>query len=206
MQETQQLTKKLQATTITAKVSSLFEIGLDNPHVLGYHGTSIEAIEHLAKTGYLPNTGRHKNELYFYPTNAVGIDNVIEETKMYSRWNAWKHFMTNQLPFEPNYDELCVFDDSDLSELPTLARQCEEYNISEYQLNRLLGKAKRERKGVIISLSPDIINEFKLYTPSKVEQDERYIKVPQGLNIDYIAGIEPVGQFEWNVLEKYQLL
>ncbi|MFP4523392.1 MAG: hypothetical protein ACOCQQ_02565 [Candidatus Nanoarchaeia archaeon] len=203
MQESQQLIKPTRAT---AKVAQLFELGLDNLRVLGYHGTSTEAIEHLAKTGYLPNTGRHENELYFYPTNAIGINDVGKETKMYSRWNAWKHFMTNQLPFEPNYDELCVFDDSYLSELPTLAKQCEEYNIFEYQLNRLLDKTKRERQGVIISLSPDIVNEFKLHTPSKVKQDKRYIKVPQGLNINYIASIEPVGQFEWNILEKYQLL
>jgi hypothetical protein len=192
------------SNTHKQKISELLTTGLDGENIIGYHGTSIEAIWYLAQKGNLPANGRHPGKLYFYPLQDEDIEKQQYEASVYSRWNAWKHYIIQKLPFTPNHEDICNFRDIELEELPHLHAQCKAHNISEQQIARWLGEALEERNGVIITLSHQVTPVFDVKIPSQNEKYERYIDVPQGFPIQYIAGIEPLGQYEWQALQKFQ--
>ncbi len=203
------------------KVAELFEAGLDSEDVFGYHGTSIEAMQKLAETGRLPNGGRHPGRLYIVPmSNKLNPFTPREDAESYADWNAKKHFIRSYLPFEPtaedmeNLSEYCssnmggkmrevdyqILDAK--GEIRRLIEKCEKNGLGEDQLVKLRRKAK-SRKGVIIALSNSLSSDFELKSQENVPK-ECYIEVPDGLPIEYVTGIEPVGQYEWDALAKMQ--
>jgi hypothetical protein len=202
------------------KVAELFEKGLDESS-FGYHGTSIEAVQKLADTGKLPNGGRHPGRLYIAPMNAeAAVFTPRQSAESYANWNAKKHFILPHLPFEPATEDVEALSEycsvnmggkmreidykmhDKKGEIRRLISKCEKGGLSEDALVKLRREAKN-RKGVIIALSASLPKGFKPNTQKGVP-NECYIDTPEGLPIEYITGIEPLGQHEWDVLMEMQ--
>ena len=85
------------------------------------------------------------------------------------------------------------------------AQESTSYLINKYKLSRdylyQLYIESLKRQGVILGLSPDIV-DLEL-VPGDDGQDIAIV-CPQGLNLKYIEGIEPNGNFEFECLEGLQ--
>ena len=187
------------------RIVRLFEKGLDDGSSIGLHGTSLEAILHLSRYGRLPNTGRETDKFYFHLLQSQEFNPVLEEAKIYAKWNALNQYLKQKLPFEPDPEELASIRLVDeFEELPKLAEQCKRHGITEGQINRWIDEFEHSNsRGVVISVARRLAKDFKI---EKGEGNplERYVRIPSGLRLDYIRGIEPIGQYEWDKLIEIQ--
>ncbi len=200
------------------KLASLFESGLDSEDCIGYHGTSLEALEYMIEHGYLPgNSDQDKiNAIHFYPLRSAFKDvhsntpleeNVVKEAAGYASDISGEHYFLKKLniPFDNEETRLksrylvigCPNDPSDPNA---------EYNyflkmgVDKRALDEALFEA-RKRKGVVLSFNNEIVKSFKIMPG---DPGDLKIITPNGLSLDYISGIEPMGQKEWDYLEKLQ--
>ena len=76
-----------------------------------------------------------------------------------------------------------------------------QHGVDKRTINRLFREAEITRKGVVISISKRVKEDFEV---KPVDRDQKSIVTLSGLTIDYITGIEPLGKYEWEELEKIQ--
>lgn len=190
------------------KVAELFEKGLDvDEEAYGYHGTSIEAIEHLARTGVLPSTASYGGRFYFIPQGVtVAFGQTDEEhAESYSEINAQKAYVLSRLPFRPSDMETFhnLFDAPDETDMEIFFEEAEKHNFSRGDLSKLLTECrKQKRRGIVLTLSPKIKEEFKV--EEDVDSEQRSIATEGGLPIEFITGIDPRGEYEYGVMMKIQ--
>ena len=80
---------------VSELVRTEFGIGMVDD-ILGYHGTSADAILLLQETGKFPDTGIRPG--YFC---VIPVENGVGDTIWYARQIAVRHFLAGALPFEP---------------------------------------------------------------------------------------------------------
>ncbi len=207
--------------TRTKKILELFSRGLnDSENCIGYHGTSVEAINYLLKNGCLP--GRRdsetenkslpqKGDFYFMPIreHLLGLQEFKrEETQDPTKYaenyahfiSAGDYFLTNlNLDIENqeyiSFSRRFLFDDDP---------EAEEFFLSKGFSKQLLDSAAREakkRKGVIIGIHKNALDK---YVPKYGDggDDLRFSLPSEGLSYEYLSGIEPLGQEEWDYFIK----
>lgn len=203
------------------------ERGIDAADIVGFHGTSVEALEYLRDHGVLiagegggPGT---ENSLYFAPINSQfpkmpKVPKYLGENKMaafkhaisYAERISQEHNFVTQLGLEledPKIRENAMVlvehfqDESPFQEAWSFfQKQGISYEILAKALNGC-----RMRKGVVLALG----KEIKMYEikpgdgPEKSPGDYRVV-VPEGLPLKTIVGIEPVGQIEWDFLNRFR--
>ena len=209
------------------RVIQLFEAGLDSPDCIGYHGTSLEAMDFLIEHGHLPGGGYDKGSttdipdgekyLYFFPKKSefskheladsfLEDEEILEETKGYSQGIAGSHYLLKKLGLN--------IDDQDLEfkarcltgRIPIDAE--EEYQhfiglgINEKVLDKTIEEAKK-RRGVILVLSKKVLESHVISNGDEEGGDLR-ILIPEGLTLEFLSGIEPVGQEEYRYFATLQ--
>ncbi len=188
-----------------AEVSRLFEIGIaETPH--SWHGTSVEAIIHLAEHGNLPATGSFGTEFYYFPEE-LGDEEVGTAQFYAGRWaehNAVKIHVLKRLPFVPR--DLGRFMwavlESGEERDAFLREDAHQHGISMSKLIDMERQARACRSGVVLGLSADIERDFEVVYE---HDNERAVRVDaSGMPLQYITGIEPAGHYERDVLIKLQ--
>lgn len=202
------------------KLIDLFEMGLDSDDCIGYHGTSLEAIEFMIENGQLPggkfgHIDSDDSWLYFSPKEPMrddykgrGLDQ-LEDAKGYAEDIAQGHSLLKQLgldignkDFEIKARHLATNDPNDLNDPDA------EYNfflglgIEKKLLDKSIKKA-RKQKGVVLGLSKKGLSDQTILPGDKGGEDMR-VHVPNGLSIDFLSGLEPLGDEEWDYFEKLQ--
>ncbi|MEA3464360.1 MAG: hypothetical protein U9R14_04815 [Patescibacteria group bacterium] len=194
------------------RVAKLFETGLNSEDIHGWHGTSIEAILYLAKHGRLPVSGLYEDTLYYAPKESLSIK-AQDHASMYANDLAKEYFVLNQLPFEVKNRELFsgIFDhenyddetrklvEDDLKKF--IAEEVIPNNFDENTFRNLVREANK-RKGVIISLSERITQDYEEHGGDDMDLEDMSIQTKKGLPIQYITGIVPLGLTERKELEK----
>ena len=180
------------------KIKELFHTGLDSDDILAYHGTSVKTIEHLARTGRTPITGFTGNEFCFAMiTEEHSKSHQLDHAMHYAEIVGIRRYVLDKLPFiAQERGEIFSLEEEETME--AILQQGEQYNLTERHLFKLTKEAERNIKGIVITLSHKLKDNFKfLY-----DTDESHrIIIPNGLNIDFISGIEPLGQYEWDTIE-----
>ncbi len=219
-----ELTKNTELVRIQ-KIVELFEIGLDNDEgSIGYHGTSLEALEFLIKEGYLPGgTGTNLKEtdvqhgdLHFFPLKSkfashaqVGTfpdeSEILDDVAIYAEGIAGEHYLLRKLNFD-------LSDQKHGYMARILARRSYDLDYQEAYTQMLLeGVDKKvldaaiegasKRKGVVIALSMQLL---ETYTPVDGDPGDLKIHFPKGLDLNGISGIEPMSTDEYDYLDRLQ--
>ena len=220
------------------RLVSLFESGLDSPDIMAYHGTSLEALQELIKTGNLP-TGKTEGGigyLYFFRLDMPVPENFLfgeteEESseggaKMYAESLAYEASLCRILGLDiRNEREFLEAMDHILFQYQSRAVTGRSTTLTEghllngSQYDDILSKYLDEygfpcikaafdesikRKGVIIGINQKILNHDPQSAYEDLDDEGWRVNLPEGLPLEYISGLEPVGQPEYEVFEKMQ--
>ncbi len=218
------------------KIADLFEQGLDSPDIMAYHGTSLEAINELIKTGYLP-TGKIEggiDYLYFFrldkPVPESWLDGETEKEhiqrriEMYARDLAFEASLCRTLGLDFSKDkqfldamgsvafqhQIRVEIGRDELKEEHLRNSSHFDAIIEY-LNRFGFPAIKAafdesfgREGVIIGINSEILKNDPQSAYDELDDEGWRANLPKGLPLEYISGIEPIGQPEYGYFEALQ--
>jgi|GEM_PF-5254877 len=204
------------------RVYDLFQRGLsDTEGTLGYHGTSIEAVRCLIRDGALP--GGENGELYFFGQDEDkflprvrdqwernvkwGVINPIVETHVYANHIAGQHALAKALGLRLNdprvverrgfFDEYFDWD----VYVEELVLGSKIFGVSSQTFQDIYDDA-RMHLGVVIGLSVDIQNDVPIHTGDPGEASELKLCLgEQGVRINRITGIHPLGAIERNFLD-----
>jgi len=194
------------------RVAELSEIGEKSEDIHAWHGTSIEAISYLAKHGRLPVGGLYEDTLY-YATNKSMHIGAQDHASMYANDLAKEYFVLNQLPFEVKNRQLFsgIFDNKNYDDetrklVENDLRKFIEEEVIPNNFNedifRILVREANKRNGAIISLSKRITQDYEEHMGDDMEFEDMCIQTKDGLPIQYITGIVPLGPTEREELEK----
>ncbi len=194
--------------------------------VYALHGTSIQAIRFLAEHGRMPvsgfvsfeSSGHQRGEFYFVPSDSSAPTSpetiALRYAKMLSaRSRLFSLFKPEDFSLSDedifNLMQIFTFHDPDQHLgavdyeyeyphlIPVLAQilKCQPSEILVH-----LSRFHMKKAGIIIALNSRIYDDYEVHAGDT--DDDRYIVVPEGLPIDCIASIEPVGQEDYDALFK----
>lgn len=187
------------------QVVRLFETGLNSPDIMGFHGTSIEAVLHLSKHGVLP-PGFVSPNFYFAPiTDAQSFEQAHQHASDYARWSGWVQFiLPHLLPYLPENTDPWII--KDLGHNPKGIYDLIGGKLPAKEVDRLCDEAD-QRGGVVLALSKNLAKDYIIKDSpdaDPVGQPELIVEEKNGLPIKHVVGIEPQGDYEWRVLEELQ--
>lgn len=213
------------------QVKKLAEEGIDEEqnNVIGYHGTSIEAIAHLAQFGKLPANGHWRGKIFFWSPEVLkekeGTAMKIAADYAHLngiRWHVFKQLLDQGLVLEDKlrsdflsmWESIMEIDSNGIRLCPySVANEdTEEYDatvatlegqsiMSHKDFVLLYEEIYSTRRGVVLGIA-DSISCLK---PSDGGCADLVVSASQGLPIEHICGIEPMGQFEWGEIIKNDL-
>ena len=226
---------------IHKKIGELFEVGLDSNDIIGYHGTSVDAILKMDENGRLPPGRIFGSKLFFHPIylHECSEEVVIKNAEVSALANTKILYAFKAIEAaDEDYIKITdlgylSWDQSGNSEIEVqrykslLNEISKKYELTPQKLEQILETANElNRDGCILSFSRKLAKDFdisvlpprghplytKIYSdvpegfiPLKLDPtSDTYIEVPNGLDIKYITGIEPLSQYEWDVLIKFQ--
>lgn len=83
------------------------------------------------------------------------------------------------------------------------ASEAASHGVNEQTPKNHFVEAEKSGKGFVLTLIHALAAEFQVF-PGE-DHDQMKIITSNSLGIQFISGIEPVGQPEWDILEKIQL-
>ena len=200
------------------RILELYKAGLDKTeNTVGYHGTSVEALEFLIKNGNLAGATTLKDsqrrELHFFPVNGMeemipgleefGIDQAIKEVESYASMNAVQHFLIKSIG-EKLDDKKMVEDYHNYGPINNKSSEIENYlldrGLSDSQKQKLTRESLK-LKGVIISLNRKIL-QGNVELGSDVFKNSALVNIKGGVTLDMINGIHTEGEREKDFFRK----
>ena len=205
-------------------VRSLFETGIPDEGTYGYMGATTRDIENLISHGCMivePDKGRNEfNSIYLLSTeqrNDYGVE-ALNSAKNHARRSERYLHIKRRLAFTPELPEFvenladnwhpdwktledirCRSLSQDTEDIVTFFKQADQYGISVKQFGTIIAQeCKPERLGVVIGLSDGI----KDITSQRnhPESYSTFIDRPGGIPLQYVTGIEPIGQHDYDLI------
>ena len=181
-------------------------------NVLGYHGTSVEAVLELNSTGRLPNQGLKPGRFSMVHPHE-GIDNVI----WYATQIAVRHSLLHSLPFKVQNHHHILAAQSQVDPklrafgmgyyeryLREFMEFAKAYGIETNDILETIRNGYRERRGCILTISKEMEEHFEKTFDDNGKME---FSTPDGVGVKYILAIHPLGNFEHSELEeKLQLV
>ena len=193
----------IQAPYLFSKeVERLLAAEPEEDRIYALHGTSTGAIRFLARNGTFPQTGTCGGEFYLMAEKPGVCTKTVEEfSYMYAKWNQEKLFLRHyfgKLGFYPDLNDLMyICEDYDL--LEKIITQARELGISRRQITRQMNAMdKAGLKGILLTFSSSIATDFEVHDGG----DDVYIVPGETLLLPYILGIEPLGNIEWEEVQR----
>lgn len=209
----------------------LTEQGLNSEHIVGYHGTSLEALQEALKSGSLRGAMRYdvkidgpkdpEHSLFFFPIKEKFEGHPLihkfhddsassEGAEMYAHLLASAHFILTELKLGIS-DKLAVEHAKNIRLWEDSGFHFEDKEAIEFFLSKgidrksLMQLAERaaKRKGVVLGIKDTVRDLYELTDPQQNEGDLS-IQIPEGLPLTNLAGIEPLSQDEWDFFLKMQ--
>ncbi len=208
-------------------VAKAFETEVASAKCLGYHGCSIRALISGIKTGYLPS-GLDKLAGLFYVAPSPYIDSslqfaakrssrsAIQDASGYAFGNTSRDLVAGLLG-RPYGDPLASklwnsYNDDAVRDMGPLLK---EANLTLQELDAVIQQAEGRvhrgrggssesdrRQGVVLALSLDI--QDSPLTVGKGDFDDLKIVAPEGIQFGHLVAVEPLGDFEYEVLVALQ--
>ncbi len=184
---------------VKALLSTQQDLGKD-PDTFAYHGTNLAAIRHLAEHGTLPTQGADATDFYY-----TSIDNPhlsvpktrtpLADAASFAKGHALALYTIDQLRQngikidEETREQLILLPDTgpELPDDPDLVKKLRK-TISSF--------VQSGWKGVVLGLNNSLAQDFE-------QQDsgmDWYVTLPNGLDIQHITSITPMGPSESKIL------
>jgi len=220
-----ELNPQLERQQRIARVVELFEKGLDDTEdCIGYHGTSLEALQYLIENGHWPVSNLEgfygdTPGISFYPRKSqfstfdlLGVNfpdekYMAKEAANYAEQIARSHHLLRLLNLPIDDDAMEDNARNIANNSPDDARDPEkEYRFfleivkDKKILDEAIAKAKK-RHGVVIGLSKSALGKG---TVQHGDPGDLRILTPSGVDLSFISGIEPMGQEEFDFLKNLQ--
>lgn len=195
-------------------------INPDHPDVIGFHGTSAEAIRHLAEHGRMPIGGLLEDRFFISPkdrtTGWCEGYTPQNDAKKYGLINAVRSKLISditqqrELTREEIMRIFMGFESTDMLVNPL----GKEDDVAQAFVMNALGiprhadykkyieMIQRERKGILLTLGKSILKNPSVVT---MHDGDYVITDPRGISIEHIHGIEPLGDYEWKELMEKRL-
>ncbi|NOQ55313.1 MAG: hypothetical protein GQ477_00745 [Nanohaloarchaea archaeon] len=207
-------------------ISRLLHFNPDD--AVAVHGTSIQSVKILLDTGMLPSSDlrwRHLQPeilfdykdgcLYLVPNKSkfkqfsfydkLGNSKILcEDLLFYAQFGASRNYIISNLDFELSDDPSAYITGDGwyypcgVSEKPQLLIEAEGHGMTETEFRQVLDDAVNIPNGVLVYMSDKLFNLGITYECDT----EITVDVPDGLPLEYILGIEPLGDYESDVLNK----
>jgi len=186
-------------------------IDVEDKSILGFHGTSIEAIRYLAEHGKMPVTGCYDIEFHIADASGVNYDTgPYGEAKKYAEIHVFRNQLIRDLNkltklTRERLRDVMIFCEDDWYPFDYDFWQFlkESLKMSEYEFMKYIKKLRRNNnhKGVVLAIR-NSISELKPYAGC---EEDFVVSVPEGLPLQYICGIEPQGKYERDEIFKNDL-
>jgi hypothetical protein len=176
------------------EVNRLLNVSLPIEDALGYHGTSRQALNHLAINGCLPSSFGWREETYYFPCHDPDDDvsplTAYRDAATFAIYNSVKAHVADELPFTPSqtfmqnltFALIEGFGVSDAEDI--MAEESSQYGLRQEELVKLVTLARASgNSGVVVAISLDAANNFE------VVEGGTGLSVAK-LSIDYLLGIE----------------
>ncbi len=206
-------------------LSNGFSQGLNDPNIIAYHGCTLDTIQYLLEHGKMPGATRNRlattkegnPEISVFPISATtdyearvgfGGDTALEGASSYAGASAEIVTFSRSLGLDPHANAETMArivpdmeNEQIISELNRVGRQV---TVAEIEKARKITKSSKNG-GVVIGISKEAFERYKHRSAtSRGEKGEELIEVPDGLPIQYIVGIEPMGNTEYQFFENLQ--
>ncbi len=210
-------------TDSTRAFVALCERGIDDrAAIVGWHGTSLEAIQQALRLGGLapssvPHAKASAGHLFFYPSgendslsgDALTFQRFGRGGAMhYAEGNARHHYLlaVAGLDHANPRDHRRAFEAVDsFSANPRSTATREAFlklGVAPEKLSEVMAELGG-RRGFLIAIGKSALERYQA-SDGDVPGEDRKIYVPMGLSFDDIAGIEPLGDVEFTFFETLQ--
>lgn len=216
------------------QIGKLVENAPNTEDIIAVHGTSLDSILYLAENGKFKTNGLTPGEFYFYcvkdfypessPKKSYEFKEAFEKAEHFAQWTTKRHEIHNKIIETGNkiQDKAIKDYNQELSEYVNYSVGISEGDCSildsiignDYNLKWDLDKIRmrinkkidtKERGGFVVYLSKKLFDEFDvIQNIDDWNNDEYFVKSPNGISIDYISGIEPMGKVEWDKMIGFQ--
>jgi hypothetical protein len=204
------------------KLLELFEAGIsETPDIIGYHGTSTEALEASLKTGSLPGQTYEDHmhapgDFFIAPIlsnlpsewlrSHVESEEPIRDAQWYAEDVAMRHYVLHELgiPLDNENAQTAVlrFDEAEDDiragggDLQPSDREFIE-SVGMERLSSLMERA-RQRQGVVLSIKRSALEKYGFGVGDKgtldaPANDAKLQTGPNGLSLDDIGGMKAMG-------------
>lgn len=216
-------TKSNQSCDWKAFLAAANARGIRFEDTIGFHGTSIEAIQEAVKTGKLPiSLAAQPQAIFIFPNlKHPAVKKLIEQGKLqvipgtvprnsdevgvsflatqkYAKDVARRHRFLKELGLEMNKDNADWAADALSTDSGYSAARDKGFSS---QKARAADNAAKRAKGVVLGISSDILTEHPLHNPPAPDEGV-FFNVEEGLPIRYVIGVEPVGDEEFKYFER----
>ena len=175
--------------------------------VLGYHGTSVEAVSMLANTKRFPNSGISPERFCL-----VHPDCEMSHVLWFAHQIAVRHYLLGVLPFRvPSHlhalavqslvdEKLTAFRLGAYKEIyDECMRLARDSDMDEEDVRTTVENGYRDRKGCLLALSSQMRKDFRIvFDGSKIE----LALDPEKNHIDYVSAICPLGIYEQQEMQR----
>jgi len=172
----------------------LYQKGLDSDYY-GIHGASVDAIVYLAQHGVMPINGSLDKRFYYYK-------NPAETVSHYARDNGLDFYVSNRLGINA-FNQTYTFDQM-IQYFPQLDffldNEIRPRNLNT-EFTSWIALSSNKCFGVIVAVLPTIETDY-CETDGDDKGHDYCIETENGLPLQYISGILPLGDYERYVLDR----
>ena len=158
----------------------------------------------LFRSGRLP-TSILFGEQYFCAPEHLDPGEQEGLAESYANLNGQRLYIEQNLPVEVRDHNLFV--GAVMNIFFQRSEYCKEVLVPQgyswLEFEALCNKAEQARKGVLLGFSEEIATDFVLDTSNEDSAEYSFVALG-GLSIAYLSGIEPLGDYEWNVMTTLQ--
>jgi hypothetical protein len=214
-------------------IVALAEQGLNSERIIGYHGTSLEALQEALKTGSVRGAMKGESQVgemvdpehsfFFFPIKEKfeGHPDVekfrsdresSEGAEMYAQLLAGAHFLLKDIGMgitdkaAVEYAKSIILWEGFAFNFSANATDAIEYFKGKgIEKRDLMKRAERaaKRKGVVLGINDTVKETYQLVDPQQDEGDLS-LQIPEGLPLNALAGVEPLSQEEWDFFMELQ--
>lgn len=190
----------------------MLEAGSKVDDIYAVHGGPIESVIKLSRSGTFLTRGVFGREFHFVKVGqSIGMrdhfSDAVTVASDYANWNALQYWLLEVLKKSfkfkpgnlPDFKHIIYKDDEVV--IGDFFRQAKPYGITESKFYQLVRIGEQRRKGALFFLSKKIAQDFKI-GETGISDEGKIISPKSGLSINYVTGIEPLGEYERDVLEE----
>lgn len=219
--QTRRLREPLDEFARRLQIKELSDVKEQPGDTVGFHGTSLDAVQIMMQTGYLPTGVGEMNEgaIYFNPLPSTlrasnwkcdlprSEQDAIENAKDYAGLLGRGHWVAHRAGAQDFNSAVSVCREaivveSTIRDFPKhFGEEWSRSGLDQSTLCHFISQSSSV-KGVLLYLNPTVYHDFRVCEAISGDQGFR-IMAPEGLPLRCISGIVPLGAYEKDFFKSF---